>query len=316
MDLLRNAVEAITVGVDDYQSSDSGRVRAAVRSIHAGILLLFKEALRRLSPEGSREVLLKANVRPMRRDGDVVFVGYGKNTVSVHQIRERFESLGIQTDWGRFLRMNGVRNDIEHYYPQVSRAVLDRVISDALVVIRDFVLRELHADPRELLGEDTWKAMLRVAAVHEAERGACDDLLAAIDWRSGALAEGVGLLCCQQCGSDLMQPRGASSDYDDELELVCRSCGASECASDYVPRAIADGLGGEMYLSVKDGGSEPYTTCPECYHEAYIMAEGNCAYCAHAAEHVCAMCSMGIPASEMLSSPLCGWCQYQLSKDD
>jgi len=48
MDLLENAVQAIQVGVEDYGVASSPRLLSAARNIHAGILLLFKEALHRL----------------------------------------------------------------------------------------------------------------------------------------------------------------------------------------------------------------------------------------------------------------------------
>ncbi len=56
MDLLTNAIESIRTGVEDYEEGSHGRLLASVRSIHAGILLLYKEALSRLSPAGSNEV--------------------------------------------------------------------------------------------------------------------------------------------------------------------------------------------------------------------------------------------------------------------
>ena len=51
MDLLTNALQAIQIGVDDWRTGDHARLLSAVRNIHSGILLLYKEALRRLSPE-------------------------------------------------------------------------------------------------------------------------------------------------------------------------------------------------------------------------------------------------------------------------
>jgi hypothetical protein len=102
MDLLTNAIESIRAGVEDYEQGSHGRLLAAVRSIHAGILLLYKEALRRLSPAGSNEALVKARVLPRRNaQGDVEFVGNGRKTADVQQIRERFAALGIATDWAR-----------------------------------------------------------------------------------------------------------------------------------------------------------------------------------------------------------------------
>ena len=122
MDLLTNAIESIRVGVEDYEEGSHGRLLAAVRSIHAGILLLYKEALRRLSPAGSDEALVKAKIVPKRNaQGIVEFFGGGKKTVDVQQIRERFTTLGIVTDWTRFDRITDVRNDIEHYYTKLNQ---------------------------------------------------------------------------------------------------------------------------------------------------------------------------------------------------
>jgi hypothetical protein len=50
MNLLANAIESIQVGVEDYQAATRPRLLSAVRNIHAGVVLLFKEALRRRSP--------------------------------------------------------------------------------------------------------------------------------------------------------------------------------------------------------------------------------------------------------------------------
>ena len=48
---LANAIESIQVGIEDWQTGTHPRLLSAVRNIHAGILLLFKEALLRQSPE-------------------------------------------------------------------------------------------------------------------------------------------------------------------------------------------------------------------------------------------------------------------------
>src|SRR5882672_11423174 len=66
MDLLTNAIESIQVGVEDYQSGTRPRLLSAVRNIHAGILLLFKEALRRESPKDTNDALMMARIIPVR----------------------------------------------------------------------------------------------------------------------------------------------------------------------------------------------------------------------------------------------------------
>ena len=62
--LLSNAVLSIEIGVEDFRSPDPRRLVSAVRNVQAGILLLCKEKLRRLSPPSSDEVLIKARIVP------------------------------------------------------------------------------------------------------------------------------------------------------------------------------------------------------------------------------------------------------------
>ena len=93
MNLLTNGIESIQVGVQDFETGTRPRLLSSIRNIHAGILLLYKEALRRHSPPNSEEALLKARGVPVRdQDGNVTFVGHGTKTVELWQIKEHFES--------------------------------------------------------------------------------------------------------------------------------------------------------------------------------------------------------------------------------
>ncbi len=317
MDLLKNAVASIQLGVADYEDGTRPRLLAAVRNIHAGILLLYKEALRRLSPDGSDQVLVKAKVIPRRSEngGSIEFVGSGRKTVDALMIRERFKALDIGTDWKRFDAITQIRNDIEHYYTNVTPKGLQAVVADAFVIVRGFVATELKDDPRTLLGEATWQTMLDVNDVYQAERRECDQALASIDWHSAALEAGARDLTCSQCGSDLLRPEGDSKAYD-EITLRCRACGSQEASESFVARAIQSGLAFDAYLVHTDGGDTPYVDCPECGAEAYVIEEQRCALCGHEAEHTCERCGSRIPAEELQSSPYCGWCAHMMEKDD
>jgi hypothetical protein len=66
--ILKNAVTSIQIGIEDYHSADERRSLSAVRNLTAGLLLLFKEKLRRLSPAGSDEVLIKKQLRLIIKD--------------------------------------------------------------------------------------------------------------------------------------------------------------------------------------------------------------------------------------------------------
>ena len=100
--LLVNARIAIQLGVEDYQALDARRALSAVRNIAAGVLLVFKEKLRAMSPDGTDEVLLKERVNPVLTvNGTLKFVGVGSKTVDVQSIKERFRALHVKADWKR-----------------------------------------------------------------------------------------------------------------------------------------------------------------------------------------------------------------------
>ena len=316
MNLMTNAIEAIQVGVEDYKNGSRRRLLASVRNVYAGLLLFYKEALRRKSPPRSDEVLVKAQVKFQKNpSGQIVAIGTGRKTVNVHQIRERFSSLGIKTDWQKFKKISSVRNDIEHYYPCINAEALQSVIANAFVLLRDFIAKELREEPMCLLGETTWDEMLQIAEVYQAERKACEETMESIDWNSPILSEAVKNLYCAECGVDLRSAIPVNSPRD-EVSLKCRACGNGETAEELIPRAISDELSWEQYLSFTDGNEFPYVSCPECSIEAYIISEEKCAYCDHEATHICIRCGDNILPEELDSSPLCGWCAYMINKND
>src|SRR3712207_4721065 len=93
MSLFENAPHSIQIGVEDLASTDARRVLSAVRNVQAGMLLLCKEKLRRMSPDG--DALLKQKLEPVLGPGGVVTVkGVGTKTVDVQGIKGRFKSLG------------------------------------------------------------------------------------------------------------------------------------------------------------------------------------------------------------------------------
>ena len=149
---------------------------------------------------------LKRSTSETDAAGNLVFVGVGKKTVDVSQIKERFAGLGIQTKWKLFGKFTEARNDLEHYIPKHSQAALEGLITNAFAIARDFITRELGEDPLQVLGEATWQAMLNVSTVYEEELAACKCARAAVDWQSEALQEGVNRLSCPECGSDLLRP--------------------------------------------------------------------------------------------------------------
>lgn len=313
MSLLNNAVTSLRLALEDFFSPDDGRMLSAVRNLNAGILLLFKEKLRRLSPPGSNEALIKAKTefRP-GPNGEFITVGGGKKTVDVAQIKERFSTLGIETDWKRFEKMGGLRNDVEHYFTTVNRGSIEAMISDTFIIIRDFIHDELEEDAQELLGNEVWGKLLSVSEVVEKERDVCQKALQAINWQSDALSEAILNLSCSECGSPLLLPLGNKV----ETTIRCRSCGEEERPESYAARAVSEHFADANFRSYKDGGDPVTTTCPHCGEEGFIVEENQCVNCRESCETTCSVCSNSIPVEEYSEGSLCGYCSHMMSKDD
>jgi hypothetical protein len=313
MKLLNNAVVSIHIALQDCDAPQQERILSAVRNLHAGILLLFKEKLLRLSPPDSRDILLMAKTEFIKNaDGKAIAVGAGRKTVDVKQIRERFQKLDVTTDWKRFEEISRLRNDIEHYFTNVSQDAMRAMISNTFLIIRNFVTEELDDDPQELLGEEAWQKMLAVSEVLEKERLACQEAITTIDWESDSLARAVSSLTCSECGSPLLLPMDKKRGAD----LRCRSCGEEETFDNYAPRALAEHFAAANHYAYKDGGDPVTITCPFCSEDGYIVAENSCVLCGESCETTCSFCGNEIPVEELSDGSMCGYCEYKLSKDD
>lgn len=316
MSILQNAVDSIALGVEDYSSPDPRRLVSCTRNIFAGILLLFKHKLSLLSPPGSDEVLIRQRILPTLDPATgLQWQGRGNKTVDVHQIRERFDSLGVTVDWQRVKHINKYRNDIEHYFSSVSHGAVRALITDSFVVIRDFIRQQLSQDPLTLLGSSTWNVLTGVAEVYEKEKQECTERIEAIDWRYASLESALVEYRCPECGSGLIDAIANNADRDTAV-FTCRSCGKQWSFEELAPLAISDYFAEDNYRSIKDGGDPVIITCPTCVEDTYILDDDVCVLCEGAVERRCQSCSMPIPPEEIDGTGYCSWCAHVLSKDD
>jgi len=315
MSILKNAIDSIAIGLEDYQSPDERRIVSSTRNIFAGILLLFKHKLCELSPPDTDEALIKQRVLPeMDATGAVQWIGKGKKTVDVQNIKERFESLDISVDWKRLERINKYRNDIEHYYSSLNAQSVQRLISDSFIIIRDFISEHLKEDPKEVLGDEAWSVLIEVNEVHEKEKEECCAALETLDYFSDEILNAFEIYSCAECGSGLIMPQERNADAI-EVAFECKSCGKTLPYEDIVKPAISNYYSHEVYLSHTDGGDSPITDCPEC-DGIYLYNEGVCSSCGHVAEHECQRCGSKIMPEELYAEPFCGYCAHVMSKDD
>jgi hypothetical protein len=316
--LIDNAALSLKMGIEDYQSNEPERALSAVRNITAGVLLLFKEKLRLLSPDGSDEVLLKERILPVRADsGAVSFKGIGKKTVTVKQINDRFESLGISVDWKRVDKIVQLRNDIEHYYSGESGARMRELIANTFLVIRDFLAPYLSLEPTKVLGEETWAAIIEVQEVYQKELLECRAETAKVAWPRDELRSVSEYLRCSNCHSELIKPQ--SIDVEDIAELIfkCTLCGASNEFQEIIEAGIDEYLGGEASVAAKDGCEPPYGMCPSCGLDTYLIEADFCAACLYERKHKeCMICGAILSIEEQEFGGSCSYHAYVFDKED
>lgn len=315
MSILKNAIESIQVGIEDFESEDDRRNVSAVRNIAAGILLLYKEQLCRLSPPHDKELLIKKNITPFHSDdGTIIFKGKGNKTVDVYSIKERFSSLGVNVDWVRFEKINNLRNNLEHYYSQESPDAVREIISKSFLLIRDFISNVLDENPQELIGENGWDTLLNIAEVYAAEERSCQESLNKIDWKYSSIIDALEYLNCPECHSSLIQAQSDDEVYP-SIGLTCKSCGTNFQFDDVIGQCVDDSLSGEAYIAIKDGGEPPYDTCPECDKPTFVLEEGCCLSCGYEMQYIsCDACGESLTLDEQWLEGKCGYCQHQWEK--
>jgi hypothetical protein len=316
MNLLQNAIDSITLGVEDYGNPDSRRAVSCTRNIVAGILLLFKHKLSLLSPPGSDEVLIKQQVLPTFDPSvGLQWQGKGKKTVDVLQIQERFDSLDIEVDWQRMKHITNYRNDIEHYFSVLPHDAVRTLITDSFVIIRDFIRNELKQDPRAILGSSAWAVLTEVAEIYEKEKQECQEHLEAVDWEYACLESALIEYRCSKCGSGLIDVtvNGARRETS---AFICRSCGKQSSFEELASLAVSDYFAESNYRLGKDGDGPETITCPSCNQDTYVLEENVCILCHVTVERECRGCGTQIHYEELDGGEYCSWCAHMMSKDN
>lgn len=314
-ELLKNAVDSLAIGIEDYSANDPRRTLSAVRNFYAGALLLAKEVLSQMAPKADPDEILGAKYKPVPDGkGGVEFVQDGSATIDFQTIGKRFKDFGIKADPKRLEHLNKIRNDIEHRYTTQTDATIREAIATAFPLISD-LFREIGESPVERLG-DAWQKMLEVTHFYEAELKLSRETLRNIRWRSGSMSPKH--LECGQCGSALVAQADPQETDQDNIGLVCKACGAEQDTGDAIEAALGEALRGEAYLRVKDEGRDgPIYTCAECLQDTFIDFEDQCANCGFTpeGESECSICGEGIELElRMQGEDLCSYCSYKMDK--
>lgn len=316
--ILANAVASVQIGIEDYLSADPRRALSAMRNLSAGILLLFKERLRELSPPDSEEVLIKRQIHPkLTPSGALLFLGTGKYTVDVKQIKERFSSLGVTADWKRVDGVLKVRNEIEHYCTTEPTSRMKELLADSFLVMRNFITSELKREPVELLGEKTWQTLLDVATVYSKELEECEQAKAKIDWGTTNTEQVAESLRCQHCGSELLKPINSEKAFLAAIEFQCSACGKTCSFEDIAETAAEECFGADMYIAMTDGGDPPLADCFECGRTTFLMEDELCIVCGASPHyHKCAVCGVALTVEEQQFNGRCSYHYWPAMKKE
>jgi hypothetical protein len=323
--LLNNAIAAIQIGVEDVRSPDDRRALSGLRNLHAGILLLAKEHLRRLSPPGSDEALVKQHMRIRRlADGSLIPVGTGRKTVDVATLKARFMDLGIPFDWKPLDRIQTIRNEIEHHYYMGTETELRTVLADAQHLVHRLLVEVLGELPVERLGRACWDILLEQREIASAEARVCASSLAQVTWPTArALNAAEEGLRCPGCRSHLVRHRGTPASDPADLALFCGACGGEWDAMQCLVATLNDIYYAEAHYPSSDAWATPVQACPECQQDTYVLDDAECAACGFAipAHARCDICDTPLTPEDLgtghgSQGTRCAYHQSSVRKDD
>lgn len=294
--LLRNALDSICLGVEDYHMSidptgNPVRAISAARNLYAGVLLLFKYkvAVAAGSPEKAALLIYKTKGFQARINGEgsVDAVLQQENrTVDVRDLQDLFKALRISTDWGIVASLQTCRNDLEHLHAQHPMEDINRFLIALFPLLKDFMINEMGANPYELLGS-TWEEMLLNHEFHTKTLAE-----ARAKWRVlGVLEHTMELFqscLCRACGSALLEPNrddvASKLRFDDsEFRCSCMACGQSD--------SFTERLAEELRYAKEDPFDDTalIIECENCWHPTFDLTQGICHLCTY--EQVPLKCS-------------------------
>jgi hypothetical protein len=292
------------------------------RNYRVSLMGCSPEVLRQLSPPESNDILIRTKKKAVREaDGTVKLVGDGKKTIDRFEIEETFKQLELAVDLSNLKRLADIRSDIEHMHPQHAPALIQEAIADAMPIIRDIVVKELHEEPSALLGQVAWDALLDQAKVFKAEQDACWKSFEAIDWESETLADAVKEFRCPNCSASLLRNDNADAKVPTDLHLFCSKCGEEADYEAVIEAAIGEHLAWDAHEAAKEGDNPPFENCPECDRNTYVLSEGRCLNpgCDFSLDgYECAVCSEGLTLDDYRygDGHLCSYHAHVMSKDD
>jgi hypothetical protein len=310
--LFENSISSIQIGVEDYFTNDAKRISSCVRNLFSGILLLFKAKLLDMCPLDSNEVLIKKEIIPMVKDGNLRFIGKGKTTIDIREIQQRFRSLNIKTDWTIIEKIQKERNNIEHYHTFSSVDILKSLIVSTFTIVNDFIRNEIGLNPKDLLGE-TWTKMIKLREVYLKEKLNCENKIGAMFSFEEDQMLIVKNMYCESCGSELLVPISSANNINNAM-MRCTVCENNFKVIDMFEKVVENVFDIDGFENAKMGITN-IKECPECGKFTFAEKENRCYFCSYEKEYTeCERCGAGLSLEEQECEGLCFYCYDQFEK--
>lgn len=321
-EIFKNAINAIELGVEDYlmRGTDPRRLLSSVRNLFAGILLLFKSKLAKLSEKDGLSLIKEIIVPEIGADGVLHWVGEGKRTVDLIDIKKRFEHLNIIVDWKSLEELQKYRNNIEHYFDvdKQKANVVGELIAKNFVVIKDFINDVMCYDPESCFSDKIWKTFLQAEALYGFNIDKKIENFQSFKWFSKEVMDLFFEHKCSGCNSDLIKivPSSIGSNVAKDSTFECRVCSNTLSYEDFAREIINDFS--YSYEVAIDIGRDLIGFCPSCQEESY-WADGNiCLLCGEEGPYYCSRCDEIVPVEELPiyeETGMCGYCSHMAEEN-
>lgn len=318
--LLRSAIEAIKIGVEDIAKENRARKVSAIRNFYAGTLLLGKHRLVQHAPEDNPNLLIAAKAQfSKNEEGALVQTPISNKTIGASELIERLSSLEANLDLKRLTILQRHRNEIEHFYTSASDEKLQEVFANVQLLVNDLLAR---IGATGILGSDWDKLVEQSDAYNERGKNSLEDLLA-VSWVSEKLKEAIGEIrgaeICD-CGSNHIVRSDPSITKQDAIALQCMACDSAITLRSFVEAVLDWGLPAQDRDSILMGEPSDIYECPNCEANSYITEEDNCALCGYVEDYQCCEhCGNELGIIHVSNGDIyhddCAYRAYQISKD-
>ncbi len=319
--IFENAIASIELGVEDYTlaSQDPRRFLSAVRNIYAGILLLFKSKLASLSKDDD-EALLKQIVLPKKTDdGSVKWVGKGKKTADFQQVKDRFDSIGIDVDWDKLEQLQKYRNNIEHYMSNDSPQAVRGYIANSFLIISSFIENHLDMNACDCFLKTCWDTFMKEEIFYEQEISSRNDKLKRLKWFDDGLCDIFKKFTCLECESDLISVKKSVDGVAHETIYECRSCSKEYTYEQIMEEVFSSSAPAVMLWDLDGALDSNIGYCPTCGEYSYWSEFDICYKCGTKGPYRCSMCGEIVSTEELdvyADTRMCSYHAHMMGRED